>query len=123
MKLLFVFLALATAVTCDKNGIVSCLLDFADTNKDGRLSSNEIDHLLASNSCMSASLRSDDDVGKEIARFKRERSTINGQLIMLVCDLNRDGFLSALDYDEHRGCAGHGSLRTQLCNRCNRCHP
>lgn len=121
MKLLLLLLVLVAAKSCTKDFVVSCLLDFADTNKDAKLSSGEIDGLLRSNSCMSASLRSDGDLGEEIAQFNRKRSVVHGDLIIMLCDLNRDGYLSASDYDERRGCASHPSFRTQLCDRCNRC--
>ena len=124
MHKLIVFVSLLTAiyaVPCTKDRVVSCMLAFADSNHDSKINSYEIDHFFANNKCAGQQhLSARSKLGAEMSRLS-QRMTIDGNLIIMMCDMNRDGVLSAVDYSETSGCGSHADLRQEICNRCERC--
>lgn len=101
--LLFVAMVSSSAVPCTQERITACLLEYMDTDKDNKISEYEFNTFVLKEPCGSDSFNS------------------RAVDIFPFCDINKDGYLDAADYDETVGCVRVASVRTQICKRCDKC--
>lgn len=102
MRLLLFFVVSVVAV-CDQTRIVSCMLQHLDTDGDGKISGEEFDHFVFNEPCGHDSFES------------------YSGYVFPFCDINKDGYLDASDYDESMGCVRIAKIREEICKRCDNC--
>lgn len=88
---------------CDQNRIITCMTTHLDTNENGRIEAEEIDHYIMHETC-----------GTDATR-------IRGYTVMKFCDIDKNGYLDSNDYNESTGCVRIAPIRTEICRRCDVC--
>ena len=103
LNLLLVLGALCAATPCTEERIKTCLIQHLDTDEDNKISPDEFNMFVLKEPCGPDSFES------------------RAVDIFPFCDINKDGYLDAADYDEAIGCVRIASVRTQICKRCDKC--
>lgn len=105
MRILFILVIVvaAAAATCDQTRIVSCMLQHMDTDQDGKISTDEFDSFVFHEPCGHDSFQG------------------YSMYVYPFCDINKDGYLDATDYNESTGCVRVAAVRNQICTRCDKC--
>lgn len=107
MRSAIVFIVLLFLVSvrgiCNQDRIVSCMLTHLDTNADGHVDKEEIDHYIVHEMCGTDPLQ------------------VRGYSIMKYCDIDKNGYLDSNDYNESNGCVRVESIRNEICRRCDLC--
>lgn len=103
MKLLLLFLALSVALPCTRQRILDCVAQRVDTNGNGFTTVAEWRNFFIHSNC---------------ALFL---PPVAPSSIVSTCDRNGDSMLSAADYDSPTSCMNSDTLRTSICEWCDRC--
>lgn len=107
---LLLFLLVATTVAravCTRERIISCMLQYIDSNNDTQISVSEWNQFILYTTC-----------GEYVPK-------VSGTTIMNNCDKNGDSLLDATDYDDFNSCMIVDALRESICLTCDQCdaHP
>lgn len=105
MMIFILFLSVAYSMqTCTKNSIIAFALTHIDTNQNGRITAEELDHFIMESPCAAI-------------------PSVTGRGIVSFCDFNGDGELTAAeDIDPPNApCLYSTPLMNLVCKQCDDC--